>query len=66
VKNCRFTDQNRSATVYHTDANDTVKPPIGSAITVTSSSVRSPGKLSFVDLNSKVSIDGVERPYDGR
>ena len=66
VNNCRFTDQNRSATVYHTDANDTVKPPIGSAITVTSSSVRSPGKLSFVDLNSKVSIDGVERPYDGR
>jgi hypothetical protein len=66
VQNCRFTDQNRDATVYHTDANDTAKPPIGPTIAVTGSSVRSSGKLSFVDLNSKVFIDGVEQPYDGR
>jgi Right handed beta helix region len=66
VKNCRFTDQNRDVTVYHTEANDTVKPPVGSTITVTGSGVRSSGKLSFVDLNSKVFIDGVEQPFDGR
>jgi hypothetical protein len=66
VKNCRFTDRNRDVTVYHTDANDTVKPPVGSTITVTGSGVSSSGKLSFVDLNSKVFIDGVEQPLDGR
>jgi hypothetical protein len=66
VKNCRFADRNRDATVYHTDANDTVKPPAGSTITVTGSRVSSWGKLSFVDLNSKVFIDGVEQPFDGR
>jgi hypothetical protein len=66
VKNCRFTDGNRDATVYHTDANDTVKPPVGSTITVTGSVVSSSGKLSFVDLGSKVFIDGVEQPFDGR
>jgi len=44
VKNCRFTDQNRDAVVYHTDANDTVKPPIGSTITVTGSSVQQFGQ----------------------
>jgi hypothetical protein len=66
VKNCRFTDRNRDVTVYHTDANDTVKPPVGSTITVTGSGVSSSGKLSFVDRNSKVFIDGVEQPLDGR
>lgn len=66
VKNCRFADQNRDATVYHTDANDTVKPPVGSTITVTGSRVTSSGKLSFVDLNSKVFIEGVQQPFDGR
>lgn len=66
VKNCRFADRNRDAIVYHTDANDTVQPPVGSAITVTGSGVRSSGKLSFVDLGSKVSIDGIEQPFDGR
>jgi len=66
VKNCRFADRNRDATVYHTDANDTVKPPAGSTITVTGSRVSSSGRLSFVDLNSKVFIDGVEQPFDGR
>jgi hypothetical protein len=66
VKDCRFTDRNRDVTVYHTDANDTVKPPVGSTITVTGSGVSSSGKLSFVDLNSKVFIDGVEQPLDGR
>jgi hypothetical protein len=66
VKNCRFTDRNRDATVYHTDANHTVKPPVGSTITVTGSGVSSSGKLSFVDLGSKVFIDGVEQPFDGR
>jgi hypothetical protein len=66
VKRCRFTDQNRDVTVYHTDANDTLKPPVGSTITVTGSGVSSSGKLSFVDLNSRVFIDGVEQPFDGR
>jgi hypothetical protein len=66
VKNCRFTDQNRDAIVYHTDANDKVKPPAGSAITVTNSTVSTSGKLSFVDLNSRISIDGLERPFDRR
>jgi hypothetical protein len=66
VKNCRFTDRNRDVTVYHTDANDAVKPPVGSTITVTGSRISSTGKLSFVDLNSKVLIDGVEQPFDGR
>jgi hypothetical protein len=66
VKNCRFTDRNRDATVFHTDANDTVKPPVGSTITVTGAGVSSSGKLSFVDLNSKVFIDGIEQPFDGR
>lgn len=66
VENCRFADRNRDATVFHTDANDMVKPPVGSTITVTGSRVSSSGKLSFVDLNSKVFIDGIERPFDGR
>jgi hypothetical protein len=66
VKNCRFTDQNPDVTVYHTNANDTVKPPIGSTITVTGSHVSSSGKLSFVDLNSKIFIDGTQLPFDGR
>jgi len=66
VRRCRFTDRNRDATVFHTDANGTVKPPVGSTITVTGSGVSSSGKLSFVDLNSKVLIDGMERPFDGR
>jgi hypothetical protein len=66
VENCRFTDQNRQAIVYHTDANDEVDPPNGSTITVTNSRVNSLGKLSFVDLNSRVLINGVARPFDGR
>ena len=66
VKNCSFTDRNRDVTVFHTDANDTVKPPVGSTITITRSGVSSSGKLSFVDLNSKVVIDGIEQPFDGR
>jgi hypothetical protein len=66
VRNCRFTDQNRDATVYHTDANEKTEPPTGSTITVAKSHVESLGKLSFVDLNSEISIDGVQRPHDGR
>jgi hypothetical protein len=66
VKNCRFTDQDRDAVVYHTDANEKADPPAGSTITVTGSSVSSAGKLSFVDLNSKISVDGFDRPFDGR
>ena len=66
VKNCSFTDRNREVTVFHTDANDTVKPPVGSTIAVTGSGVSSSGKLSFVDINSKVFIDGIEQPFDGR
>jgi hypothetical protein len=66
VKNCRFTDRNRDATVYHTDANDTVKPPVGSTFSIIGSGVSSSGKLSFVDLNSKIFIDGIEQPFNGR
>jgi hypothetical protein len=66
VENGRFTDQNPRAVVFHTDANGEVDPPLGSTITVTHSTVNSRGKLSFVDLNSRVVIDGVERPFDGR
>ncbi len=66
VKNCRFTDQNHAAIVYHTEANEKADPPTGSTITVANSSVSSSGTLSFVDLNSKVTVDGVDRPFDGR
>jgi hypothetical protein len=66
VENCRFTDQNPQAVVFHTDANADVDPPLGSTIVVTRSRVNSLGKLSFVDLNSRVLIDGVERSFDGR
>jgi hypothetical protein len=66
VKDCRFTDQNRDVVVYHTDANEKADPPTGSTITVINSSVSSLGKLSFVDLNSKIFIDGIARPFDGR
>lgn len=66
VQDCRFTDRNPQAIVYHTDANHEVDPPLGSTITVTNSRVNSRGKLSFVDLNSRVLINGVERPFDGR
>jgi hypothetical protein len=63
---CRFTDQDPQAIVFHTDANDEVDPPLGSTITVTHSKDNSLGKLLFVDLNSKVLINGVERPFDRR
>jgi hypothetical protein len=66
VRNCRFVDQNREAIVYHTDANEKADPPTGSTISVINSNVSTSGELSFVDLNSKVSIDGVDRPFDGR
>jgi hypothetical protein len=66
VRNCQFVDQNRDAIVYHTDANEKANPPTGAAITALNSNTRTFGKLSFVDLNSKVSIDGVDRPFDGR
>jgi hypothetical protein len=66
VKNCRFTDQNSDAIVFHTDANENTKPPTGSSITVINSRVESQGKLSFVDQKSKISVDGVERPFDER
>jgi len=66
VRNCQFVDRNRDATVYHTDANEKADPPTGSTITVINSNSTTSGKLSFVDLNSKVSIDGVDRPFDGR
>lgn len=66
VKNCRFTDENHDATVYHTEANEKADPPLGATITVSHSTASSSGKLSFVDLNSKISIDGVDRPFDGR
>ena len=52
--------QNSAALVYHTDANGEVVPPNGSTIVVTQSRVNSLGRLSYVDLNSKVVIDGVE------
>lgn len=66
VEKCRFTDKNRHVIVYHTDANDDVDPPVGSTITVTNSEVKSLGKLSFVDIDSKILINGVARPFDGR
>jgi hypothetical protein len=66
VKNSRFADQNPKAIVFHTEANDRVKPPVGCTITVTGSTVQSQGRMSFVDLDSKVRIDGQERPSDGR
>ncbi len=66
VRNCQFVDRNRDAIVYHTDANEKADPPTGSTITVINSNITTSGKLSFVDLNSKVSIDGVDRPFDGR
>ena len=66
VKNCSFIDKNGDATVFHTEANDKVQPPIGSTITVVDSTAKSLGRLSFVDLRSRVSIDGIEQPYNGR
>jgi hypothetical protein len=66
VRNCTFTDENGGATVYHTEANDKADPPIGSTITVVSSTARTLGRLSFVDVRSRISIDGIEQPYDGR
>ncbi len=66
VRNCQFVDRNRDAIVYHTDANEKADPPTGSTITVINSNITTSGRLSFVDLNSKVSIDGVDRPFDGR
>lgn len=66
VEQCRFTDQNPRSVVFHTEANDDVNPPVGSTIIVTNSKVNGRGKLSFVDINSKVLINGVERRFDGR
>lgn len=66
VTSCRFMDDNPDAIVFHTEANDRAKPPTGSRITARDSSVISSGRLSFVDINSKVSVDGIERPFDRR
>src|SRR5262249_19741608 len=66
VEQCRFTDRNPEAIVFHTDARHDVVPALGSTIAVFNSKVNSLGNLSFVDLNSRVVIDGVERPSDRR
>ena len=66
IQGCQFTDHNHDAVVYHTEANEKTHPPIGSSINVVNSSVSSSGKLSYVDLNSKVTIDGIARSGDRR
>jgi len=66
VKNCNFIDQNPRAVVFHTEANDRVKPPVGSTITVLRSHISGAGRRGFVDLDSKVVIDGAALPFEGR
>src|SRR5262249_23593494 len=62
AENCRFADQNTQAIVFHTEANHKQRPPTGSAISVKGSTVSSQGRMSFVDVNSKVTIDGKAQP----